>query len=41
MKKLIPALLLLAFTNLGAQKITDGQTVDIDGLAVTFNILNK
>lgn len=41
MKKLIPILLLIAFTSLSAQKITDGQTVDINGLAVTFNILNK
>lgn len=41
MKKLIPILLLMVFTSLGAQKITDGQTVTVDGLAVTFNILNK
>lgn len=41
MKKLILFLVLMAFTSLGAQKITDGQTVDVDGLAVTFNILNK
>jgi hypothetical protein len=41
MKKLIPILLLSAFTSLNAQKITDGQTVDVGGLAVTFNILNK
>lgn len=41
MKKLIPLLLLLIFTSLGAQKIADGETVTVDGLAVTFNILNK
>lgn len=41
MKKLIPLLLLLVFTSLGAQKIADGETVTVDGLAVTFNILNK
>lgn len=41
MKKLIPLLLLMVFTSIGAQKITDGQTVTVDGLAVTFNILNK
>ncbi|KFC21307.1 hypothetical protein [Epilithonimonas lactis] len=41
MKKLIPYLLLLVFTSLSAQKIADGETVTVDGLAVTFNILNK
>ncbi len=41
MKKLIPLVLLMVFTSLSAQKITDGQTVTVDGLAVTFNILNK
>lgn len=41
MKKLIPFLLLLVFTSLSAQKIADGETVTVDGLAVTFNILNK
>lgn len=41
MKKLIPLLLLMVFTSIGAQKITDGQTVTVGGLAVTFNILNK
>lgn len=41
MKKLIPFVLLMLFTSVDAQKITDGQTVNIDGLAVTFNILNK
>jgi len=41
MKKLIPILLLMVFTSASAQKITDGQTVNVDGLAVTFNILNK
>lgn len=41
MKKLIPLLLIMIFTSVSAQKITDGQTVTVDGLAVTFNILNK
>lgn len=41
MKKLIPLVLLMVFTSVNAQKITDGQTVNVDGLAVTFNILNK
>lgn len=41
MKKLIPLLLLMVFTSLSAQKIADGETVIVDGLAVTFNILNK
>lgn len=43
MKKLfaISILSLLTIGNLSAQKITDGQTIDLDGLAVTFNILNK
>lgn len=41
MKKLFPFVLLMVFTSLSAQKITDGQTVMVDGLAVTFNILNK
>lgn len=27
--------------NIHAQKISDGQTIDINGMAVTFNILNK
>lgn len=35
------ALLLFAFAPAHAQKIMDGQTVDLNGLAVTFNILNK
>ena len=37
----ISILSLLTFANLNAQKITDGQTVEVDGLSVTFNILNK
>lgn len=45
MKNLTFFLTLLAFTFLGnflnAQKISDGQTIDINGMAVTFNILNK
>lgn len=44
MKKLIPLYTLLIislFSTLKAQKITDGSTVDLNGLAVTFNILNK
>ena len=32
---------LFSFTNLYCQKISDGATVDVSGLAVTFNILNK
>lgn len=32
---------LLSLTNFYAQKITDGATVDVSGLSVTFNILNK
>ncbi|PWN63903.1 hypothetical protein [Chryseobacterium viscerum] len=27
--------------NIHAQKISDGQTLDVNGMAVTFNILNK
>lgn len=43
MKKLltISFLSFLTFGNLNAQKITDGQTVEVNGLSVTFNILNK
>ncbi|RXM39436.1 hypothetical protein BOQ62_11250 [Chryseobacterium sp. CH21] len=45
MKNLTSLLLLPTFIFLGinmhAQKISDGQTVDINGMAVTFNILNK
>lgn len=45
MKNLTFFLTLMAFTFLGnllnAQKISDGQTIDINGMAVTFNILNK
>ena len=32
---------LFSYTNLYSQKISDGATVDVSGLAVTFNILNK
>jgi hypothetical protein len=32
---------LFSFTNLYSQKISDGTTVDVSELAVTFNILNK
>jgi len=28
-------------TSMHAQKISDGQTVDVNGMSVTFNILNK
>ncbi|UMQ43531.1 hypothetical protein MKS83_07470 [Chryseobacterium sp. Y16C] len=28
-------------TSLNAQKISDGQSVDVNGMSVTFNILNK
>lgn len=31
----------MIFNGVSAQKITDGQTVTIDGLAVTYNVLNK
>ncbi|MCW1961217.1 hypothetical protein [Chryseobacterium viscerum] len=45
MKNITFFLTLTAFTFLGnllnAQKISDGQTIDINGMAVTFNILNK
>ncbi|WP_126651753.1 hypothetical protein [Chryseobacterium aureum] len=45
MKNLTLLITLTAFTFLGnllnAQKISDGQTIDINGMAVTFNILNK
>lgn len=34
-------ILLLSFSHLNAQKISDGETVDLNGLAVTFNLLNK
>ena len=34
-------LLFLCFATIYSQKITDGATVDVGGLAVTFNILNK
>jgi len=32
---------IFAVSNLNAQKIADGSTVDLNGLAVTFNINNK
>ncbi|RZJ51313.1 MAG: hypothetical protein EOO19_01015 [Chryseobacterium sp.] len=32
---------LFSLTSFYGQKITDGATVDVNGLAVTFNILNK
>lgn len=38
---LLLAVLLLSISNLNAQKITDGSTVDVGGLAVTYNINNK
>ncbi len=45
MKNLILSLLCPIAVFLGihthAQKISDGQTIDINGMAVTFNILNK
>lgn len=34
-------LLFLYFGTISAQKITEDATIDVDGLAVTFNILNK
>jgi len=34
-------ILLFAFSFTNAQKIGDGETVDLNGLAVTFSILNK
>lgn len=43
MKKIIllTVIMIISLSNLKAQKITDGTTVTIDGLAITFNILNK
>ncbi|EJL74046.1 hypothetical protein [Chryseobacterium populi] len=45
MKNLFPVLSLLFIICLGntaqAQKISDGQTIDVNGMSVTFNILNK
>lgn len=43
MKKIILLLAIIAFqVSTGySQKITDGTTIDLDGLSVTFNILNK
>ncbi|WP_042722639.1 hypothetical protein [Flavobacterium sp. B17] len=32
---------IMAFSLMKAQKISDGQTIDVNGLSVTFNILNK
>lgn len=34
-------IVLTSFSFASAQKITDGSTIDVDGLSVTFNILNK
>ncbi len=34
-------ILLFSFSFVKAQKISDGETVDLNGLAVTFSILNK
>ncbi|WP_312900895.1 hypothetical protein [Chryseobacterium taichungense] len=31
----------MAFSLISAQKIKDGETLDVNGLSVTFNILNK
>ena len=33
--------LLLSFSFVHSQKISDGETLDLNGLSVTFNILNK
>ncbi|MFN4363619.1 hypothetical protein [Chryseobacterium hispalense] len=44
MKKLIYSfafIVVICFSFASAQKITDGSTIDVDGLSVTFNILNK
>lgn len=45
MKNLIfslPFFLTLFFgTHINAQKISDGQTIEVNGMSVTFNILNK
>ncbi|KQT33089.1 hypothetical protein ASG22_17865 [Chryseobacterium sp. Leaf405] len=45
MKNPILFIIVLLFTNLGnhlhAQKISDGETVDINGMKVSFNITNK
>lgn len=44
MKKLIYSfafIVVTCFSFASAQKITDGSTIDVDGLSVTFNILNK
>ncbi|KFF18702.1 hypothetical protein [Chryseobacterium sp. JM1] len=35
------SLVLFFGTRASAQKISDGQTIDVDGMSVTFNILNK
>ncbi|MEC3875130.1 hypothetical protein [Chryseobacterium salviniae] len=44
MKKLFYSsvfIVLTSFSFVSAQKITDGESVDVNGLSVTFNILNK
>lgn len=44
MKKLVFStlfIMLFSLTTFNAQKITDGSTVDVNGISVTFNILNK
>lgn len=44
MKKLIYSsvfIVVASFSFASAQKITDGSTIDVNGLSVTFNILNK
>ena len=44
MKKLLYSSVFVLFTSfsfVSAQKITDGESVDVNGLSVTFNILNK
>ncbi|WP_223605822.1 hypothetical protein [Chryseobacterium sp. OSA05B] len=38
---LILSLPLLLGINVNAQKISDGQTIEVNGMSVTFNILNK
>lgn len=39
---LLLVLVMISFgTHANAQKITDGQSIDINGMSVTFNILNK
>lgn len=44
MKKLLYSSIFVAVTTfscVSAQKITDGESLDVNGLSVTFNILNK